>query len=520
MSKAADKQMKGEPEIVVDETRSDPPVQGPSNIVKVISKKGKIHIVKREGDVEVETEVEAEKPDLREFKLRPVQNLDLASHRKYEVVGITMESKYDDLTESDEEREVAKLTKMEQAAHKEMKHLMVIQGCLKGQIPGFAAGIHAYVTGRYPGVPSELAKPYVIPEHGHKADLLDRIPPIQVEHFLQEHDRSIPRRDVVIRPGRKGISMSIDPNSDDEVYKINEMEDSLETVIRLTKPKETEEGKSAETPSAEIPATETAPKAAETAGKDKEERVLVTDVISQEMADEYTKEEELEEEESSDAETISSTSTADFDRDEVEELLNQLSTCQSALSVHYNKLNELVPHMTNAQVANYLGKAHIMPLVKVESGSVSKVYVEEDTDEEHKFVVRGDTHEEKLKGLVETVPAHRLMLAIAIGDVHLNSLSYAQASQKYEFSKSRIQRGISGKSEHKKGGKQYKQEKKRKAAEEADTSPKEKKAKQDEEVPVRAVFPAPDVESDRPQETLPDLTKEQDEDFPDVDIDA
>ena len=54
--------MEKEPEIVVDEARSDPPVQGPSNIVKVISKKGKIHVVKREGDVEVETEVEAENP--------------------------------------------------------------------------------------------------------------------------------------------------------------------------------------------------------------------------------------------------------------------------------------------------------------------------------------------------------------------------------------------------------------------------------------------------------------------------
>ena len=147
--------------------------------------------------------------------------------------------------------------------------------------------------------------------------------------------------------------------------------------------------------------------------------------------------------------------------------------------------------MTNTQVANYLGKAHIIPLVKVESGSVSKVYAEEDTDEEHKFVVRGDTHEERLRGLVETVPAHRLMLAIAIGDVHLNSLSYAQASQKYELSKSRIQHGISGKSEHKKGGKQYRQGKKCKTAEESDTSPKEKKTRQDEEVPVRAVFPAP-----------------------------
>ena len=39
-----------------------------------------------------------------------------------------MESKYNNLTESDEEREVAKLTKTEQVAYKEMKHLMVIQG--------------------------------------------------------------------------------------------------------------------------------------------------------------------------------------------------------------------------------------------------------------------------------------------------------------------------------------------------------------------------------------------------------
>ena len=70
---------------------------------------GKVHVVKQEGDVEVETEVEPEKPDLREFKLRPIQNIDLASKQKYEVVGITMESKYDNMTELDEEREVSKI---------------------------------------------------------------------------------------------------------------------------------------------------------------------------------------------------------------------------------------------------------------------------------------------------------------------------------------------------------------------------------------------------------------------------
>ena len=517
MAEKDPKQAEKDPEVIVDEAKSDPPMQGPSNIVKVTSKQGKILIVKCEGDVEIETEVEPEKPDLREFKLRPIQNIDLASKRKYEVVGITMESKYDNMMESDE-REMSKLSKSEQAAYQEMKDLMVIQGHLKGQIPGFGAGIHAYVTGLYPGVPSELAKPYVIPEKGQKADLLDRLPPIQIEHFLQEHDRRIPRRDVIVRPGQKGINLSIDPNSDDEIYEINKMEDSLETVIKLTRPKKGKEGESTETPT-ETPAAGDTQETGETVQKNTEERVLVLDIISQEMADNYTKEEGLDEEEDSDAETISSTSTANFDRDEVEDVLSQLSTCQTALSVHYNKLNELVPHMTNTQLANYLEKTHILPLVKAESGAVSKVYVEETTEPEHKFVMRGNTHEEKLKGLVDMVPAHCLMLAIAIGDVHLNSLSYAQASQKYEFSKSHIQRAISGKAEHRKGGKQYEQECKRKASGDAETSPASKKGKPDEEVPTPAVFPGAEAEPEKPQETLPDLVQDQEEDFPTIDID-
>ena len=120
------KQVKKEPEVTIDESRSNLPVQGPSNIMKVSSKKGKILVVKREGDVEVETEVEPEKPDLRDFKLRSIQNLDLASKRKYHMVGITMEAKYDDMTESEEEREVLRLSKGDQATHKEMKDLMTV----------------------------------------------------------------------------------------------------------------------------------------------------------------------------------------------------------------------------------------------------------------------------------------------------------------------------------------------------------------------------------------------------------
>ena len=117
-----------EPEVIIDESQSDLPVQGPSNIVKVTTEKGKLLVIKCEGDAEVEVEVEPEKPDLREFKFRPIQNLDMAAKRKYRVVGITMEKEYDNMTESDEEREVSKLSKRDQAAHKEMKDLMTIQG--------------------------------------------------------------------------------------------------------------------------------------------------------------------------------------------------------------------------------------------------------------------------------------------------------------------------------------------------------------------------------------------------------
>ena len=94
--------------------------------------------------------------------------------------------------------------------------------------------------------------------------------------------------------------------------------------------------------------------------------------------------------------------------------------------------------MTKTLLAQYLGKVHIMNIVKPE-GVVSKTYTSEPDTSEIKFVVRGEMHEEKLQELVNTVPAHQLMLAIAIGDIHLNKLSYDQASQKYQVSKSGIQ---------------------------------------------------------------------------------
>ena len=100
-----------------------------------------------------------------------------------------------------------------------------------------------------------------------------------------------------------------------------------------------------------------------------------------------------------------------------------------------------------------------MPLVKPEAGPVKKIYSAEDTSEDkHVFPVVGETWEDKLKYLVEHVPAEKLMLAIAIGDLQLNQTSQAKISMKYGFPKTRIQRMMSHVLAHHKGGHQYQAE--------------------------------------------------------------
>ena len=157
--------------------------------------------------------------------------------------------------------------------------------------------------------------------------------------------------------------LSIDPNSNDEIYEINTLEDSIGTVIKLTRneaskqPVITDEKASG--------ATEVTTKARDQPSttisiSTTDDRVLVPDVISQAMADDYTKEEELEED--SDAETISLTSTTDYDREEAEDLLDKICSCHTALATHYNKMNEVIPHMTVMVMASLSAYSVTEPL--------------------------------------------------------------------------------------------------------------------------------------------------------------
>ena len=59
-----------------------------------------------------------------------------------------------------------------------------------------------------------------------------------------------------------------------------------------------------------------------------------------------------------------------------------------------------------------------------------------------------------------------MLLLLAIGDCIANNRSQEEMAKKYGIPKSRIQRAMSGKKEHKRCGKQYRQEKKQKLSEE------------------------------------------------------
>ena len=88
--------------------------------------------------------------------------------------------------------------------------------------------------------------------------------------------------------------------------------------------------------------------------------------------------------------------------------------------------------------------------------------VQEECDPE----VYGENVEKKLQSVINSIGDQSTLFLMAVGDCIVNKKSQAEVAVKYNISRSRIQRAMSGKKEHRKGGKQYQQEKKRKLSEE------------------------------------------------------
>ena len=83
--------------------------------------------------------------------------------------------------------------------------------------------------------------------------------------------------------------------------------------------------------------------------------------------------------------------------------------------------------------------------------------------------VYGEDVEKKLQSIVNSIGEQSTLFLMAVGDCIVNKKSQAEIATKYNISRSKIQRAMSGKKEHRKGGKQYQQERKRKTSEEDST---------------------------------------------------
>ena len=170
-------------------------------------------------------------------------------------------------------------------------------------------------------------------------------------------------------------------------------------------------------------------------------------------------------------ETISSTSTQDFDREKVEREFINLASHYQQIGESFKKLVEEVPHMKKRQLVTNLAKMPILPMIKIDE-KVSSMYgqhyeekssqVQEECDPE----VYGENVEKKLQSIINSIGDQSTLFLMAVGDCIVNKKSQAEVAMKYNIPRSRIQRAMSGKKEHRKGGKQYQQEKKRKLSEE------------------------------------------------------
>ena len=138
------------------------------------------------------------------------------------------------MTEEDINKEVEKMTPQQHAHFKEIKDLLTVQGRLKGKIPRISHLIQTYVTGRFPGIPFYQVQEYVAEEQNLDKQDISRVPTKKIETLIREHYRGIPRRQAVVQPGRKGISMSIDPYNDIELYEVDKIEDKIIEMIVLT----------------------------------------------------------------------------------------------------------------------------------------------------------------------------------------------------------------------------------------------------------------------------------------------
>ena len=129
--------------------------------------------------------------------------------------------------------------------------------------------------------------------------------------------------------------------------------------------------------------------------------------------------------------------------------------------------------------------------------------------EEYEPKIYGESAEGKLQSAINSIGEQSALFLMAVGDCVINKKSQAEIAKKYGIPRSWVQWAMSRKKEHKKGGKQYWQERKRKASEEGSVgSKKSKRSKGEKELEKADTRPALVTEGNDDEDNsdkLPDI---------------
>ena len=205
-----------------------------------------------------------------------------------------------------------------------------------------------------------------------------------------------------------------------------------------------------------------------------------------------------------DAEMISSTSTADYNREEVEDSLTTIYEAFHTIAQEYEKLTGTVPHMSKVQAVQVIARLPVLPILKQEvkkekaevaevieveptpgtstgqpaagpeksteqtTGEVMEEQVVEREDDElsegskdeyfqrYMLTGKGKYPAEKVQQACKEINFRNLIVLIAVGDYIVNQAkNIKEAAKKWGLSFSSIQRAMSQKREHSIGGRQY-----------------------------------------------------------------
>ena len=355
-----------------------------------------------------------------------------------------MEPEYENMTAEQEAAEVQALSPTEQAKYRELTQLHQWQADIEKKMTGVSKIIKERTKARAPGLP---------------VDLIERN--VQVEPNQMKQDE-IPQTD---KPGTsQGYYLFI----------------------------ENDAGCIIEQPSGQaIQDTDT-------------EQHLPTDLIIEAEATTYWVLEQDNPIDDNNAETISSTSMADYDREEVEVSLTTISKAFRTITQEYEKLITTVPHMSKIQAAQVIAKLPILPLqkqeMKMEKTETAKAIenepipgtsteqptteaeepVEEpmegamaeltpgEKDEEaeeesvseyfRRYVLtgKGKNLEDKIQEACKEINYRNLVVLIAVRDYIMNQVkNIKEVAKKWGLSFSTVQRAMSRKQEHSVGGRQY-----------------------------------------------------------------